>query len=290
MNRSLRFVSCWLFVCAAAFADGRVGENRRHGELTFEGDLLPDRSGGPAEVGLYIGKGTWPAGKEHLKLYLQDRGFPYRTFTAKEVLSGELTSSGIKVVIFPGGASWEYLKELGEDGAKRVRAFVDAGGGYAGICAGAFYATSERLGGYATGLYGIGLLEGTAHDGTALKVPAFVDGMMDFDILGGAGLLKGLPQTMRIVLLGGPSFRYSPKEEAAKGIEVLARFPKIDEPAMIAFRYGKGRVYLSGPHLEIEEPLTDWGADFDDPESDWPILDRVFPYLEGKRSVAGLGR
>ncbi len=53
------------------------------------------------------------------------------------------------------------------------------------------------------------------------------------------------------------------------------RFAVAQTPAMIAFRLEHGQVFLSAPHLEIEESKTAWGTEFQDPESDWPILDQM---------------
>lgn len=267
---------------AASAAPQLSSEARLRTEFPFYGAELAE-SFAPDDkaplVGLYIGKGTWDTGKEHLKMFLQQNRMSYRSFTAAQVLSGQMGSSGIRVLIVPGGESWEYLAELGDAGALLIKKFVAGGGGYLGICAGAFYATSYREGGYATGPYGIGLLEGTAYDGTALKTPPFTEGMMDFDLLPHF-LTGGLQSTLRIVLLGGPSFHYSSDEAKEKQINVASRFQDINEPAMITFRYGKGPVFLAGPHFEIEEGLTDWGADFNDPESDWPLLARVLDFLK----------
>ena len=272
----------WLTALAAppGFA-ADSSEARLRTALPFHGEPLDDASFGPdaeASVGLYVGKGTWDAGKEHLKMFLSERGYTYRSLTAKDILDGVLIRSGVRLLIMPGGESWEYLKELGAAGADLIRGFVAQGGGYLGICAGAFYATSHREGGYATGPYGIGLLEGTAYDGTALKTPPFIEGMMDLNFPQTA-LLQGLQAQFRIVMFGGPSFRYAKDEAQKKEISVLARFQKIDEPGMITFHFGRGRVFLSGPHLEIEEDRTNWGLDFFDPDSEWPILDRVMPFL-----------
>lgn len=248
----------------------------------FHGTPLPDASPrddeSATEVGLYVGKGTWDTGKEHLKMFLGEHGHSYRSFTAAQIREGELATSGVRVLIVPGGESWQYLAELGDLGASAIRSFVQQGGGYIGICAGAFYATSVREGGYKTGPYGIGLLEGTAYDGTALKTAPFIEGMMDFDFPW-TSLLNSLKDKYRIVLLGGPSFRYGKDEAMRKGIEVLSEFQGIREPAMITLHYGKGRVFLSGPHLEVEENRTDWGETFFDPESEWPILERVMAFL-----------
>lgn len=250
--------------------------------LPYSGPILPDAqifNRGTHDVGLYIGKGTWTEGKEHLKMFLTERQINYRSFTAKQVLDGEMASSGIRLLIMPGGESWEYIAELGAAGEAKIKAFVNAGGGYLGICAGAFYATSHREGGQATGKYGIGLLEGTAYDGTALHTPPFIDGMMDFN-MALHPLTHHLAAQFRIVMFGGPSLRYTAQEAANKQISVLSRFQQIDEPAMVVFNYGAGRVFLAGPHFEIEEDRTEWGEDFKDPDSEWPLLLRLTKYLQ----------
>lgn len=211
-------------------------------------------------------------------MYLRERNISYRVLFEDDILGRELWRSAIEVLIVPGGESIIYLKELGAKGGEIIRKFVEAGGGYIGICAGAFYATSHREGGSATGPYGIGLLQGTAYDGTALQTPPFIEGMMDFDFFP-KGLLQGLETVFRSVLFGGPSFRFSGLEASAKKLKVVARFQNFGEPAMVLFQTGRGHVFLSGPHLEIEEERTDWGPEFYDPDSEWPILDRVFPIL-----------
>lgn len=270
-----------LLVSYAQASTGGGSEARVHTHLPHHGPILPNRwlanSKAPA-FGLYIGLGTWDAGKEHLKMFLKEHSRSYRTFTATEIRDGELSSSGIHTLIMPGGESWEYLKELGEEGGGLIKSFVEKGGGYIGICAGAFYATSMREGGAATGPYGIGLLDGTAYDGTALHTEPFIEGMMDIPSLPHF-LMNGLSSQFRIVMFGGPSFHFTPEEAAKKDVQVLSEFQKVHEPAMITLRYGRGKVFLSGPHLEIEEDRTDWGAEFQDPDSEWPLLERLVNYL-----------
>jgi glutamine amidotransferase-like uncharacterized protein len=235
---------------------------------------------GRALVGLYIDDGSWATGKQHMQLFMTKYGYSYQSFTAADIQSGKLQENGIRLLMMPGGESWTYLKKLGESGASQIRHFVSHGGSYFGVCAGAFYAVANRDGGAATGHYGIGLLDGTAFDGTAHEVEPFKEGMMDFDFF-----IEGFQRVFRIVLLGGPSFRFSEAEAVEKKIKVLAEYQKIREPAMILYNYGAGKVFLSGPHLEIEEPLTKWGKDYEDPESDWPIMDWVTQHLIG---TAGL--
>ena len=47
------------------------------------------------------------------------------------------------VVVFPGGSGSKEAAAIGTDGCKAVKEFVEAGGGYIGICAGAFLATAK---------------------------------------------------------------------------------------------------------------------------------------------------
>jgi glutamine amidotransferase-like uncharacterized protein len=259
-------------------------ESRLHEKLNFTGESLPAHSvtdGSAPVFALYIGKGTWQTGKEHLKMFFTENGYSYQSVTAEDIKAGRARKLGAKILVVPGGESWQYLAELGEVGASEIKAFVEEGGGYIGICAGAFYATSNREGGYKTGPYGIGLLEGTAYDGTALNTAPFIEGMMDFDMFK-VNALSGLLTQYRSVLLGGPSFHYSEDEADEKKLQVFANFQKVDEPAMVAFQYGQGRVFLSGPHIEIEESRTNWGPEWADPDSEWPILQRVVRHVTWK--------
>jgi glutamine amidotransferase-like uncharacterized protein len=224
-------------------------------------------------IALYDDRGSWDTGVEHLKKFLITNQLSYVSINKSDVLNGRLLHGDIGLLIMPGGESWTYLDDLGTKGAENIKNYVSGGGGYIGICAGAFFATSLREGGRATGPYGIGLLKATAYDGTALNTSPFIDGMMDFNIR-----LNAFPQTQKIVLFGGPSFRVAPDEAAKIRLQVWSEFQQINEPAMVAFEFGKGHVFLSGPHLEIEENQTDWGAEFNDPESDWPLLLRAVEY------------
>lgn len=218
-------------------------------------------------VALYTDRGSWNLGVEHLKLFMTQYKFPFEEIKKEDILSGKLRTNRYSTLIMPGGASWEYLEDLGDAGAQEILNFVARGNSYLGICAGAFYATSERQGGAATGHYGIGLLNGTAYDGTALHTPPFKEGMLDFNFA-----LKEFKSQYKIVLLGGPSFHVADAERQATHMQVWSRFTEIDEPAMVEFEYHQGKVFLSAPHFEIEENLLDWGSDYVDPESDWPIL------------------
>jgi glutamine amidotransferase-like uncharacterized protein len=241
---------------------------KKHPEVRLYLPEIHSLDGKPPTVGLYNDDGSWWAGVDHLKLFLQEYGYSYKSLTAEDIKNGGLKD--LKLLVMPGGQSWTFLEELGDEGGEIIRNFVRDGGDYMGFCAGAFYAVSHRKGGYATGEYGIGLLNGVAYDGTALKTKPFKDGMLGFELL-----LKGFQKIYDMVLLGGPSFHYSQKEAHKRDLKVIARFPEINEPAMIVFNHGKGQVFLSGPHAEIEEDLLGWGDEYIDKDSEWPLLQHV---------------
>jgi CubicO group peptidase (beta-lactamase class C family) len=64
-----------------------------------------------------------------------------RRMTADEIRSGKLAE--IDVLVHPGGSGSGQGKALGEDGRKAVVQFVKSGGGYLGVCAGAYLATND---------------------------------------------------------------------------------------------------------------------------------------------------
>lgn len=64
------------------------------------------------------------------------------TVNSEGIMDGVL--NGFDAVVFPGGvASWIGLLKWGEDFAHAIRYFVAAGGGYLGVCGGAYIAGKE---------------------------------------------------------------------------------------------------------------------------------------------------
>jgi len=57
---------------------------------------------------------------------------------AGRVLPADGERAGFDVLVFPGGSTEADLNALGRSGCEAVRKFVQSGGGYCGVCAGAF--------------------------------------------------------------------------------------------------------------------------------------------------------
>lgn len=100
-----------------------------------------DEAPKPLRVALYDGPGS--AGKGIPRLTELLSGQP--GFTLVKVKPAEfstVTRDRYDVVIFTGGSGSGQSKAIGEAGIKTLKTFVDEGGGYVGICAGAYLACS----------------------------------------------------------------------------------------------------------------------------------------------------
>jgi glutamine amidotransferase-like uncharacterized protein len=80
--------------------------------------------------------------KEKLILAVQkDERFLVERLKAEDIRAGKL--SGYRAVLFPGGSGSKQGTTLEEAGREEVRKFVKSGGGYVGVCAGAYLATND---------------------------------------------------------------------------------------------------------------------------------------------------
>ncbi len=178
--------------------------------------------------------------------------------------------------------------ELGLEGKSRIQEFIREGGGYIGICFGASFASDycdywgTRLG--KDELY-LDLFPGAAHCGQAEIAPQDGWPLMTWLKISGHAhpITASLPERIRIVYYpNGPFLR--PYDE--EGVTIIARYEITGNPAMVAFEYGKGRVFLSGPHPEIEVDSDRDGSDrFDelaDEGSEWPLLLAVMKWMTGR--------
>jgi len=191
------------------------------------------------------------------------------------------------VLACPGGESRpDPWNELGLDGKSNIQAFIRSGGGYIGICLGALYACDY------CDFWGVDLAKdelyldlfpGVAHCGqqdiapqgglplmTWLTIPDHTNSIID-------------SQPERIKIVYYPSSPYFQLYENTN-VTIVAEYEITGNPAMIAFEYGKGRVFLSGPHPEIEVDSDRDGSnrfdELDDEGSEWPLLLSVVKWLK----------
>jgi len=98
-------------------------------------------SPGVVRVAVYEGTGVGRSIKELIAVLDTFTDIQYERITADEIREGQL--AGYDVVVHPGGSGSKQGKALEEAGRKQVRAFVQGGGGFVGICAGSYLASSD---------------------------------------------------------------------------------------------------------------------------------------------------
>lgn len=165
-------------------------------------------------------------------------------------------------LIMPGGADTPYCRKLDGQGNENIRAFVQVGGLYIGICAGAYYACraieyhkgrfDEICADRALNLYNAVAI------GSLPEIAPYYD-----DTLTTAAVtpLSGQDDaSYAAYYFGGCTFQPDDQEDA----HILARYAALPEtpPAIILKSFGKGRALLSGVHFEVmPDMLSGYYAD-----------------------------
>lgn len=93
------------------------------------------------DIAIYIGAGTSNSRKTVVSSLEAFDNVRVHQLTSEDVLSGKL--QGMEIVLQPGGSGGAQAKGLGLEGRKVIKSFISQGGGYIGICAGAYLATCD---------------------------------------------------------------------------------------------------------------------------------------------------
>ena len=187
-------------------------------------------------------------GTAHLQIAIQTlTDAEVRLCTASMILNNCLNQC--RLLIMPGGADLYYCEKLNGDGNHLIRKFVNDGGSYLGICAGAYY--------------GCHVLNWNHNEISGNRELAFYDGSAigpiyewvenKDDIYKGswkhsATLDIGNNATIKTLYNGGPYFT-EPEDDNSYVVARYADLPNTP-PAIIGGTYGQGKYILSSPHLE----------------------------------------
>jgi hypothetical protein len=206
---------------------------------------------------------------------LRDLDFHFDLLTAEAVRQGGL--NGCQLIMVPGG--WASLKsaKLGKHGREELRRFVRSGGAYLGLCGGAGLALQVDE--------GLGLLP-VARKPMAERLPNF-SGSISVRPTDSHPLWWGLREAVSLQVWWPSQFELVDPDKVqvlgryglpgkdfcvadlnvcdteASGLE-WSSFEKnyqinldparlFDEPSILEGKYGKGRVFLSYPHLETPD-------------------------------------
>jgi biotin--protein ligase len=154
--------------------------------------------------------------------------------------------------VVPGGRDLPYQRALAGELNRRLRCYVEAGGRYLGICAGAYYGCSSFTFEKGSPLEICQERELHFFPGAA-EGPAYGSGQFDYRSQRGARLanlnVESAERHLRCYFNGGCSF---PGTHNFPMVSVIARYADLpDEPAaIVSCTVGKGKALLSGVHPE----------------------------------------
>jgi len=226
------------------------------------------------EIVVYVDQGVDGAALKHTVKSLQNEVdlSEYRIRRADAAaLKGSDWEEKTALLVIPGGRDIYYHDALDGEGTERIRRFVEAGGSYLGICAGAYFAAGaiefEKGGSFEVcAKRSLGFFPGLAEG------PAYGKSKYRPDALSGveaASLAWGKEAPFHTYFNGGCRFLDPQKHPS---ISVLASYNELEgsPAAVVLCPAGKGRAVLSGVHLEYSAGYL-YRAN--------PHIERIYPLL-----------
>lgn len=255
-----------------------------------------------ADIGIYndisfSGGGAWPEGLTAIKAMLDAYGYTHEDIMPENINNSTLALNSLyKMVIFGGGWAGGYNTTVRDTGFNNIRSFVSNGGGYLGICAGAYFASdmimfkqdwpaTVEVYDYPLNLFnGIGLgavlsiKEWNAPTGCASGI---TKGAAMTSVKVDNSVLPGIDTPLNILYYGGPAFFPNPFYPIS-GYTVAATYTLPGDlldgvPAMITYTYGNGKVFLSGPHPEVS--FNNCSLSYDN--ATWKLMKSAISLLTG---------
>ncbi len=232
-------------------------------------------------IGVYCDKGTGNAGPTTLLNVLgQFNDVSVRKLMADDIRSGALDH--FDVLIHPGGSGSGQGQHLQTEGREKIRAFIADGGGFIGICAGAYLASADYS-------WSLNILDAKVLD---RQHWARGNGMVEITLTdAGQHLLKSDQPQLTIYYAQGPLL--APRNNPdIPDYQTLATFKTEiarngapegvmkNTTAIAAGQFGHGRVLCFSPHPEKTkglEPLLQYAINhvkphYPLPEHNQPVL------------------
>jgi glutamine amidotransferase-like uncharacterized protein len=177
-----------------------------------------------------------------------------RRIDAAEVAASDGWHVTTALLAIPGGADLPYCARLNGAGNASILRYLERGGRFLGVCAGAYYASARvsfepSSAGAVTGVRELALLGGTArgslHD---LAAPYALDHLRCADVT--RVYAPSSPQELHALYWGGPELV---PDAGASYVTLLTYPPANGRGRIAALRtdVGRGRVVLTGVHAEI---------------------------------------
>ena len=236
--------------------------------FAFNGVQGEDPKYMPQCIYIYNGPGVSPISFLQMKEGLRDVVDP--SYVIKEVGPEEVKkASWIKdavLFVMPGGGDISYCKSLSENGNKVIKDYVNKGGAYLGVCAGAYYASDNIVFSKGTPLEVIGKRDLAFFKGQA-EGPVLAS--YDYKTNAGARLsfVKWSDESNFDIkkdtifpsyFNGGCQFVDAKKVPNVTPLAFyLESNGKENKAAIVDIKVGEGRALLSGVHFEYSPKLLD---------------------------------
>ncbi|GAA5855700.1 hypothetical protein JCM9279_003307 [Rhodotorula babjevae] len=223
---------------------------------------------------VYDGSGVAAASRDNLvralRAFLAHR-YDVQLVTPKQI-KDEPWTNNCALLVFPGGRDLPYLFDLSPRGNRRIRDWVEQGGRYLGICAGAYYACSAIEFEVGTPLevtgerelsFFPGVCKGTVFSGFKYDSD---DGARECDLTLNRGAWRDhwpqSPETCEVWYNGGGAF-FPPASQddgssssSSRSYEVLATYSQVEgtPAAGVLCHVRQGKAVLWGTHPEHSSP------------------------------------
>ena len=179
---------------------------------------------------------VWHVGVAKIKKLFA--GVSHAVITRADINDEKYSLSRFDCIIFPGGYAYPgYTEHISQIGKQRLRTYVESGGKYIGICAGAYFAGQNII--YSgedvtqVGNYDLCLYSGT------IRGPAYKS---HYDLRWKSTKIIFENDVIRMKYAAAPYF-----DECGT---VIARYLD-NTPAIVSEKCGDGEVLLFGPHPEL---------------------------------------
>jgi len=234
-----------------------------------------------ADVLIYSGPGAWDDGVIAFEKFLEFKGLTWYECNGDYFENNNLIDS-FYAIHFPGGNSGYYIENINSVGLQNIRDFVSSGGGYIGICAGGYFACDRIIWEGHPYDQPLDLFFGIGYGAIDEIAPWPSYATTTININPSNPINKYEPANEYILYYGGAAFYPDEGQE----MNVIGTYNSFnDDPAIINFNYGDGRVVLFGPHPEIEEDSTRdeviFGDNLEDLGTDWNIMWTCIDWLLG---------
>lgn len=202
-------------------------------------------------VAIYKGEGSGEEGIENVKRnILNITNIMVAEITAEQIQHNDLTK--FDIIIFSGGSGSKQALSIGEVGKENIKNFVKNGGGYLGICAGAYLVTSGFD-------WSLGILNAETISITEWKRG---EGFVDLELTNeGRSIFGDVSELFKCRYSSGPILR----PLSIEGLPLLVttayfrseisendvtKGVMINTPAAVYSTYGKGRIFAISTHPE----------------------------------------